>query len=76
MQFPMTGSWSVDVKAVRPFTIHGDIYWELHVTRIDAPDGAATRRVPQHAAKVEPVAGQRLSVSFLLGQVTSVAVIS
>ena len=76
MQLPMTGSWSVEVKAVRPFTIHGDIYWELHVTKADTPGGECVLRVPQHAARVEPVAGQRLSVSFLMGQVTSMTVIS
>jgi hypothetical protein len=71
----MTGSWRVEVKAVRPFTIHGDIYWELQAVRLDGVDGELILRVPQHAAKAEPIAGQRLSVSFLMGQVTSVTVI-
>jgi hypothetical protein len=35
MNAPMVGSWSVQVKEVRPFTIHGDLYYELHVTRTD-----------------------------------------
>ena len=74
MQLPMTGSWSVQIKAVRPFTIHGDIYWELQVARIDLPDQDFLLRVPQHAAKAEPAAGQRASVCFLMGQVTSIAV--
>jgi hypothetical protein len=69
----MTGSWSVQVNAVRPFTIHGDIYWELHVTRLDGPAVELTLRVPQHAARTEPAAGQKLSVTFLMGQVTAVA---
>ena len=76
MQLPMTGSWSVAVMAVRPFTIHGDIYWELHVKRTDVPgDEVLLLRVPQHAAKVEPVPGQRVSVAFLMGQVTSVKLV-
>jgi hypothetical protein len=75
MQLPMTGSWSVIVNAVRPFAIHGDLYWELIVTKPDAP-GEISLRVPQHAAKVEPAAGQQLKVSFLMGQVTTIAVIS
>lgn len=54
----------MEVKGVRPFTIHGDIYWELQAVRVDAPAGELLLRVPQHAAKTEPVAGQRLSVSF------------
>ena len=76
MQLPMTGSWSVQVKAVRPFTIHGDVYWELQINRIDEPStNDLLIRVPQHAAKVEPVAGQRVSVGFLMGQVTSLTTI-
>jgi len=64
------------VKAVRPFTIHGDIYWELQARRIDPASGDLLQlRVPQHAAKAEPLAGQRLSVAFLMGQVTAVTVI-
>ena len=72
MQAPMVGSWSVEVKAVRPFTIHGDLYYELHVVRTD--DAAAqllALSVPQHAVVGEPAAGDRLNVSFLMGQVTS-----
>jgi hypothetical protein len=72
MQLPMTGSWTVEVKAVRPFTIHGDIYWELAVKRIDAPAEDVLLRVPQHAAKIEPAPGQRISVTFLMGQVTGI----
>ena len=72
MNAPMVGSWSVEVKAVRPFTIHGDLYYELHVVRTD--DVAAqllALRVPRHAVDAEPAAGDRLNVSFLMGQVTS-----
>ena len=76
MQYPMTGSWLVEVKAVRPFTIHGDIYWEVQAVRTDATEGDLLQlRVPRHAAKFDPVAGQRLLVAFLMGQVTAVTVI-
>ena len=69
---PMVGSWSVEVKAVRPFTIHGDLYYELHVVRTDGATGQLLAlRVPRHAVAREPVAGDRLDVSFLMGQVTS-----
>jgi len=68
----MVGSWSVEVKAVRPFTIHGDVYYELHVVRTDDADAQLLAlRVPQHALSGEPAAGDRLTVSFLMGQVTS-----
>ena len=71
MQTPMLGSWTVEVKAVRPFTIHGDLYYELQAVRTnDASAQSVTIRVPQHATTGEPQAGQVLLVKFLMGQVT------
>ena len=71
MQTPMVGSWSVEVKAVKPFTIHGDLYYELHVVRLDDPvNQLLAIRVPQHAITRPPEAGQQLSITFLMGQVT------
>lgn len=71
MQTPMVGSWSVEVKGVKPFTIHGDLYYELHVTRLDDPANQLLAiRVPQHAVSQPPEVGQRLAVTFLMGQVT------
>jgi hypothetical protein len=72
MDAPMVGSWSVEVKAVRPFTIHGDLYYELHVVRLDdpAPQPLALR-LPRHAVVTEPKRGDRLNVTFLMGQVTA-----
>jgi hypothetical protein len=78
MNAPMVGSWSVEVREVRPFTIHGDLYYELHVHRADepTPPGGAVSlfalRVPQHATQSVPRAGDRLVVTFLMGQVTGV----
>jgi hypothetical protein len=66
----MVGSWSVLVLSVRPFTIHGDLYYELTAQRPEEPSTAVILRVPQHAVASEPVAGQRLTVTFLMGQVT------
>ncbi len=72
MNAPMVGSWSVRVNEVRPFTIHGDLYYELHVTRLDAdPVGDLAIRVPQHAIATIPKAGDKLSITFLMGQVTT-----
>jgi hypothetical protein len=72
MNAPMVGSWSVEVKAAKPFTIHGDLYYELHVTRIDdATSQVMAIRVPQHAVTGEPKAGDKLTLTFLMGQVTS-----
>ena len=70
MKPPMVGSWSVLVHSVRPFTIHGDLYYELTVQREADSSTAVILRVPQHATAGEPLAGQWLTVTFLMGQVT------
>lgn len=70
----MMGSWPVRVMAARPFTIHGDLYFELQVVRLDQPSPPETGfllRIPQHAIAAEPTPGQTLDVTFLMGQVTS-----
>jgi len=77
MNVPMVGSWSVAVREVRPFTIHGDLYYELHALRTDEPADSETSslfalRVPQHASQFVPQAGDHLVVTFLMGQVTAV----
>jgi hypothetical protein len=70
MPAPMIGNWSVEVQAVRPFTIHGDLYYELHVANPDNPAQILAFRVPQHAIEGEPRAGDKLTLTFLMGQVT------
>ncbi len=71
MSLPMIGTWTVVVNAVRPFTIHGDAYLELHVSHLQ--DGTEhIVRVPQHAAASPPAAGARVTLTFLMGQVTEV----
>jgi len=71
MQTPMLGSWTVQVKAVRPFTIHGDLYYEVQAVRSnDASGEVVTIRLPRHATAGQPQVGQVLLVKFLMGQVT------
>ena len=71
MQPPMIGSWTVQVKAVRPFSIHGDLYYEIAAVRTnDAQGQPLTIRLPQHATAGEPQIGQTLLIKFLMGQVT------
>jgi hypothetical protein len=71
MQAPMIGSWTVKVAAVKPFTIHGDQYYELHVVRTNDPEGnVMSLRVPHHALSGVPAAGQVLLMKFLMGQIT------
>jgi hypothetical protein len=70
MQAPMVGNWKVRVHEVRPFTIHGDLYYELHVTREEDPENLLALRVPQHAINGQPATGDLFEVTFLMGQVT------
>jgi hypothetical protein len=66
----MIGNWSVEVMAVRPFTIHGDLYYELQIINPDNRQQRMALRVPQHAIDGAPQPGERLTLTFLMGQVT------
>lgn len=70
---PMIGSWNVEVLGVKPFAIHGDPYYELYVADPDAPGRAVALRVPKHVMRDEPQAGERYTLTFLMGQVTGAA---
>ena len=72
MSMPMIGTWTVTVNATRPFTIHGDEYLELHVTRVDEDRNDHLVRVPKHALRIVPAPGSRVTLTFLMGQVTEV----
>ena len=48
MAVPMIGSWLVEVQSAKPFAIHGDLYVELAVVRVESGEQAIVR-VPQHA---------------------------
>lgn len=65
----MMGSWDVLVLAVWPFEIHSDRYIELAVR---AETGDVVLRVPEHAYSIAPKVGERVRLSFLMGQVTGV----
>ena len=67
---PMMGSWNVEVLGVRPFAIHGDLYYELHVPDPDARGQVVGVRVPRHVMRDEPKSGERYVLTFLMGQVT------
>ena len=71
MPLPMIGNWTVTVNDLRPFTIHGDEYFEMHVTHA-ADNSDHLVRVPRHAALTPVVAGTRVVLTFLMGQVTEV----
>ena len=78
MNLPMIGVLAVRVHQVKPYEIHGDRYYQLIVTLDGALENdlastdAAAIPVPQHAVAGEPKVGDRLNVTFLMGQVTGV----
>jgi hypothetical protein len=73
----MIGSWTIRVDAARPFTIHGDEYFELHAVRTNDPQGQPfSIKVPRHVLSTPPAAGQVLLVKFLMGQVTEARPVS
>jgi len=75
MNPPMFGNWSVEVVEVRPFSIHGDSYYELHIVRVEDREGPVIAlKVAPHSIKggAMPKERDRLTVSFLAGQVTSI----
>jgi hypothetical protein len=72
MQIPMIGNWTIQVQAARPYTIHGDLYYEVQAIKTDDPEQSPfVLRIPQHAIPSAPIVGQTLNVTFLMGQVTS-----
>jgi hypothetical protein len=75
MRPPMMGTWQVRIVAARPFSIHGDNYFELLIARLDLPPGEhpeAILRAPAHVFTTPPEAEQTVEIQFLMGQVTSV----
>ncbi|QOV91459.1 hypothetical protein [Humisphaera borealis] len=71
MQLPMIGTWKVTVNGARPFTIHGDQYFEVHMTHVEDRSDHLVR-VPVHAVKSPLEPGKLATVTFLMGQVTEV----
>jgi hypothetical protein len=73
MQTPIVGNWTIQVNSAKPFTIHGDLYYELRAVRIDEPEsGEFVVRVPEHAVKGTAMAPrQKVQLTFLMGQVTA-----
>ncbi len=73
MSFPIVGSWIIRIEATRPFSIHGDRYFEMQITRLDEPtETPSIVRIPEHAIAGAPCVGQRYSITFLMGQITAV----
>lgn len=71
MGLPMLGSVRVVVAAVRDVDLHGDLYFDLAVTPVDAADGApaVAARVPSSSCPRRPVAGDEVELEVLMGQV-------
>lgn len=73
----MIGSWTIQVSAVKPFSIHGDLYYEIQGARVnDSSREVFSLKLPQHAARGVPQPGQTLLVKFLMGQVTEARLVA
>ncbi len=68
----MTGEWLVRVQDLRAYTIHGDLYVELTVQPIEEGSTTTVLKVAEHALGTRPGVGDKLKVSFLMGQVDRV----
>lgn len=78
-QTPLIGQMHAEVVAVQSTSIHGDIYYDMiaRLRQVDAGEDDAAQdarvRVASHLCEREPVAGDRLTLSFLMGQINGVA---
>ena len=71
MPLPLLGPATVTILRSTPFAIHGDPYFELHVQQLDGTDQSIVR-VPKHAITgADPRQGERVELTFLMGQVTA-----
>jgi hypothetical protein len=72
MQAPMAGVWHVIVRAAQAYQIHGDLYYEIAVVREDDPQQQVIAvRLPQFTVGQQPQMGEKMTLTFLMGQITS-----
>ncbi|MCA3005572.1 MAG: hypothetical protein ACK51N_06760 [bacterium] len=73
MTLPLAGSILAGVLSVERLSIHGDVYFDLHLLADGAPPDRPLRvRVPLHALDggQPPPEGRRVRLTFLMQQVT------
>jgi len=70
MPLPLFGPLTVLIHTVRPYSIHGDLYYELQISPPDAPATISALRIPNHLINPPPAPGETLTLTFLMGQVT------
>ena len=71
MQPPMIGTWTVTLHAVQTQSIHGDLYYQLTFEPAEAPGNVLALRAPHHVFSTPPKPGDRLTLQFLMGQITA-----
>ncbi len=69
---PAFGDLTGNVLQAAHVSIHGDIYYDLVMQMEGQMDQGVKLRVANHLCQRAPVAGDRLTLSFLLQQVNSV----
>ena len=69
---PVFGDVNGKVIQVEPVSIHGDVYYDLVMQLGGQMDQGVKLRVPNHLCERPPVAGDLLTLNFILQQVNSV----
>jgi len=71
-EIPTFGDVNGTVLQAASVSIHGDIYYDLIMQWEGQADQGVKLRVPNHLCSRPPLAGDRLTLSFLLQQVNGV----
>lgn len=75
VSLPMTGSWTVLVHRINPYSIHGDSYYELVVERPQDPGKLMGLRASSHVLPQPPQVPFQAEIAFLMSQITAVRVL-
>lgn len=70
---PTFGDVNGKVLQAEQVSIHGDVYYDLVMQLEGQMDQGVKLRIPNHLCKRPPVAGDLLTLNFLMQQVNSVA---
>jgi hypothetical protein len=69
---PMFGKLSGTVVGVAQASIHGDVYYDIALETKAPPARPQAIRLPSHLCGHAPAVGDRLEISFLMGQANGV----
>jgi hypothetical protein len=77
LTFPLTpmlkGSREGILRRIQPYSIHGQISWDVHFTDPEAPDGQVTvARIGPEAVDKNLQPGDRIEIDYVLGVATQI----